>query len=165
MLPLASRSALRWRLYPGSKFQCDPSDSVAVACTTAGVTLSCIGGQIERMQPVDLNVVLVGINHDVEGIRRKIDDRRRIDADDGGIVVTLARQCRHRHRRAKILLQENGPGRRIERLDRVVFRHDIDDIVLTAGDLQAGNEERLSVDLFVEGDRSHELQAPDIGRR
>jgi hypothetical protein len=41
----------------------------------------------------------------------------------------------------------------------------VDDIMPAAGDLSTGNDERLSVDLFVKGDNGPELEIADIGRR
>ena len=47
--------------------------------------------------------------------------------------------------------QEHRARRWLDRIDRIVFGDDVRDIMGAAGDRHMGNDERLRVDLVVEG--------------
>ena len=83
---------------------------------------------------------------------RRINHRRRPDADTLRVGTAVSGEEFLRHRRAKISHIQSGAGSCIKRLHRIILRGNIQNVVLAAGDGHPRYQQRLRVDLFVEAD-------------
>ena len=138
------------------------------------------GADVDRVQPLHERAVLFRARDEVHRLRRGIDRRRAGDADVAGEVdVGAARLAdvgaRHRHDAGRGIGVVDAPERRrrrlvvgVERVDAVVVRRDVDHVAQAdAGDADAGDVERLRVDLIVDDalEQFAELADVHVGRR
>lgn len=88
----------------------------------------------------------LNVGHDEHLIRGKVDDRRARDSD------VWSRDAPHRicHRSSEIPAEKGRAGVRVDRVDRVGLRLDVNDVVGYAADGEARNDKRLRVDQIVE---------------
>ena len=107
--------------------------------------------QIESMDAIGRPCRVVGVNHDIHGVARQIDNWSRVDAD---IRPVIGAAQRIRHWCTEIRLEQHGTAACIDRIYRIALGGYVDDVVVTLmtarGDEHVGHIEWLCIDLVVQ---------------
>src|SRR5271165_916033 len=93
-----------------------------------------------------ISLRLIQISHNIYNLRRQVDDG---SAGDSNIRATVGAAKRPGDGSSKVAGDQNCAAGGVDRVDRVAFRRDINDIMRSSGNCLIGNEERLGVDLIV----------------
>ena len=117
--------------------------------------------EIESVKRIGRATLSLGVDHYVQKAAGGIDDGRGVDADVGTVVAAAQGIA---YRRAEIRVQENGAGAHIDGINGIAFSGDVSDVmgrslILAGGDHDAGDDERLGIDLVVERDGVLETEA------